>query len=114
MARARARAGRALGGCGEYSACTRGGPPRSRGTDHSDGSSRSVIYTPGLGTLGSQGRGGRTPNMTLVEELPEDEAGFSSKPSASDEADVTRAEAGTSVEHRGSCRETQRRTSVCS
>ena len=37
--------------------------------------------------------------MTLVEELPEDEAGFSSKPSASDEADVTRAEAGTSVEH---------------
>ena len=34
--------------------------------------------------------------MTLVEELPEDEAGFS-KPSASDEAAVTRAEAGTSV-----------------
>ena len=50
-------------------------------------------FTPSLG-----GGGGGTPKMTLVEELPEDEAGFS-KPSASDEAAVTRAEAGTSVEH---------------
>ena len=37
--------------------------------------------------------------MSLVEELPEDQPGFSSKPSDSDEAAVTHAEAGTSGEH---------------
>ena len=68
----------------------KGGPKKSAETAAAPAAASSAPRHSGTRRLG-------TPNMTLVEEQPEDEAGFSSKPSASDEADVPRAEAGTSV-----------------